>query len=160
MLCLAGSLFLVTDAFGHSPGLWDDVRAHVAHDKTGLGWIRMVHFLALAYAVYYLGLTKLLRTTPIFAPLALIGRHSLPVFAVGAFLTLIGEAIMEAGVPNLPGQVIIVGGGIAIQFWVARYFEARAVRRKALAVAAPDRQAPAGAEPRLGSAGDGTSLAT
>src|SRR5882724_5707489 len=57
---VVASLLLLTDAFGFSPGLWDMVREHVAHDKTGLAWIRLVHFVALAYAVYYLGLTALL----------------------------------------------------------------------------------------------------
>lgn len=159
---LAASLFLLTNAFGFWPDLWDRVRERIPHDKTGLSWIRLVHFIALAYVVYYSALTGLLRTTPVFAPLALLGRHSLAVFSAGALLTLVGEAIMETGIPDVLGQIIIVTGGIMIQYWVALYFEARAARRKA--AAATERKVPAvvpaAAKPRLQGAGDGASLAT
>ena len=163
VIVVVGSLFLLTDAFGFSPDLWDTVRDHVAHDKTGLSWIRLVHFVALAYVIYYANVTELLRTTPVFAPLALLGRHSLAVFAAGALLTLVGEAIMETEIPDVLGQVIIVIGGCMVQYWIALYFEARVTRRKA-AAAAHDRKAPvatpAAAKSSLQSAGDGASLAT
>lgn len=159
---LVGSLFLLGDGFGFWPGLWDTVREFVAHDKTSLSWIRLVHFVALAYAVYYSGLTGLLRTTQVFAPLALLGRHSLAVFSAGALLTLVGEAIMESGIPDVLGQIIIILGGVLVQYWVALYFEARVTRRKA--AAAVERKAPAATpvapEPSLQATGDGASLAT
>lgn len=143
---LVGSLVLITDVFGFAPDLWDNVRAHVAHDKNSLSWVRLVHFLAITYAIYYSGLTDLLRTTKVYAPLALLGRHSLPVFATGAFLTLVGEAIMETGIEDFAGQFIIVVGGTIIQYWVARYFEARTLAKakvKTGLVPAPSEAAPA-----------------
>lgn len=156
LLYLAGSLLLITDLFGFVPDLWDNVRAHVAHDKNSLAWVRLVHFLAITYAIYYSGLTGLLRTTKVYEPLALMGRHSLPVFATGAFLTLVGEAIMETGIEDFAGQFIIVVGGTIIQYWVARYFEARALAKaKAANVAEPTlaeptpAPAPASVEPSL-----------
>ncbi len=156
---LVVSLVVLTDAFGFSPDLWETVREHVAHDKTGLSWMRLVHFIALAYAVYYVGLTGLLRTTQVFAPFALLGRHSLAVFATGALLTLVGEAIVETEIPDVLAQIIIVAGGIMVQYWVALYFEARAIAKRNAAAAAPERVALA-AKQSLQGAGDGASLAT
>jgi hypothetical protein len=158
---LLTGIFVLSNAFGFSPDLWDTVRDRIPHDKTSMSWIRLVHFVALAYAVYYSGLTGLLRTTPFFAPLALLGRHSLAVFAVGSLLTLVGEAIAETEIPDVLAQVIVILGGILVQYWVALYFEARVTRRKA--AAALERKAPAATpagEPSLQSASDGASLAT
>lgn len=137
---LGVSLLLITNAFGTSPELWASVRDHVAHDKTGLSWIRLLHFLAIAYVIYHSNLTNLLRTTSLFAPLALLGRHSLPVFAAGEFLTLVGEAITETEIPDFLAQIIIVVGGIAVQFWIARYYETRALRRKSAKAPEPHGQ--------------------
>ena len=151
LLYLAGSLLLITNAFGFVPDLWENIRAHVPHDKTSLSWIRLVHFLALTYAIYYSGLTSLLRTTKVFEPLALMGRHSLPVFATGAFLTLVGEAIMETGIHDFAGQIIVITGGIIIQYWVARYFEARTGVKSKVATAPEPAPvaAPRSVEPQL-----------
>lgn len=161
---LLASLLLLTDGFGFSIDLWDRVREQIPHDKTSLSWIRLVHFIALAYAVYYVGLTGLLRTTPIFAPLALLGRQSLPVFSAGALLTLVGEAIMETGIPDGLGQVIIVIGGIMVQYWIALYFEARSAAKRRSAAPIPESKAPPAAPPaaatNLQRVGDGASLAT
>jgi hypothetical protein len=134
---LAGSLFVIMNGFGLWPDLWEYMRSHVEHDKTSLSWIRLVHFLALTYVIYCSGLTGLLRTTPVFAPLALMGRHSLPVFATGAFMTVVGEAIVETEIPDFLAQFIIITGGIIVQYWVARYFEARVLAKKAAAASAP-----------------------
>jgi hypothetical protein len=140
---LVGSLLLLTNVFGFWPDLWDTVRDRIPHDKTSLSWIRLVHFIALAYAVYYSALTGLLRTTPIFAPLALLGRHSLAVFSAGALLTLVGEAILEAEVPDVLAQIITIAGGIMVQYWVALYFESRARAKRKAAAAAAERKIPA-----------------
>jgi hypothetical protein len=139
------SLLVITNALGTWPELWGHARDHIAHDKTGLSAIRLLHFLAIAYVIYHSGLTNLMRTTPLFAPLALMGRHSLPVFAAGEFLTLVGEAITETEIPDFLSQIIIVVGGIAIQFWIARYYEARALRRSQALAQTQETKEPNGA---------------
>jgi len=132
-LCLAivvGAAFAVTDGFHLVPGLWSDQLYEVLdHDKSNLGLVRLVHFLALAYVVGHSGLTRLYRATPIFAPLALIGRYSLQVFATGCVLTVIGEVIVETrpedyAYPLTLGAFIVVGGCV-LHYFTARLLEAR-----------------------------------
>jgi hypothetical protein len=113
-----------TDGFGLAPGLFDQALELLDHTKTDLGVIRIVHFLALAYVISHSGLTGLFRWTPLFAPLALMGRYSLPVFATGSVLTAIGEAIVETRPEDFTHPValagVIVAGGVVIHYLVAR----------------------------------------
>jgi len=127
-MCLAVlllSALIVTNGFGLVPGLWDGVRGSLDDDKRVLGIARLVHFLALAYVVHYSGLTQLLRRTAIFAPLCLIGRHSLPVFATGSILCTVGMAVMDKDWPGTPYTLIVLAGGLAIHYVVASYLSTR-----------------------------------
>jgi hypothetical protein len=124
------SALIVTNGFGLVPGLWDGVRDNLDDDKRVLGIARLVHFLALAYVVHYSGLTQLLRRTAIFAPLCLIGRYSLPVFATGAILCTIGLAVMDEDWPSIPYSLIILAGGLATHYLVASYLSARSERQR------------------------------
>jgi hypothetical protein len=131
-LCLAivaGAAFAVTDGFHLVPGLWDRMYDVFDHDKSSLGLARLVHFLALAYVISHSGLTELYRRTPIFAPLTLIGRYSLQVFATGCVLTAIGEVMVETrpedyAYPLTLGAFIVVGG-VLLHYAVARLLAAR-----------------------------------
>jgi hypothetical protein len=126
-LCLAivaGAAFSVTDGFSLMPGLWRQVVELLDHGKTDLGIARLVHFLALAYVISHSGITQLLRPTPIFAPLALIGRYSLPVFSTGCVLTALGEVMVETraddyAYPLTLGAFVVIGG-ILLHYLVAR----------------------------------------
>ncbi len=127
-MCLAVlllSAFIVTNGFGLVPGLWDGVRGNLDDDKRVLGIARLVHFLALAYVVHYSGLTQLGRRAAIFAPLCLIGRHSLPVFATGSILCTIGLAVMDEDWPSMPYSLIVLAGGLVIHYLVASYLSTR-----------------------------------
>jgi hypothetical protein len=131
-LCLAlvaASAVVTTDGFGLAPGLWNGARALLDHDKSDLGLVRLVHFLALAYVVAHSGLTRVLRPTPMFAPLALMGRYSLPVFATGCVLTAVGEVIVETRPEEFAYPLtlggFIVAGGILVHYLVARLLAAR-----------------------------------
>ena len=131
-LCLAivvGAACAVTNVFHLVPGLWDQFHDVFDHNKTDLGLARLVHFLALAYVVSYSGLTRLYRATPIFAPLALIGRYSLQVFATGCVLTAMGEVLVETrpddyAYPLTLGAFVVVVGCI-LHYLVARLLAAR-----------------------------------
>jgi hypothetical protein len=112
-----------TDAFGLASGLWQNAHDVLDCGKTDLGFARLVHFLALAYIVYHSGLTGLMRRTRAFAPLCLIGRYGLPVFATGTLLSAVGEVVetrAEAFSHQLAFGTTIVVGGILMHYLVAR----------------------------------------
>src|SRR4029077_16792532 len=111
-----------TDAFGYASGLWLGVRDVLDCGKTDLGFARLVHFLALAYIVYYSGLTGLMRRTRAFLPLCLIGRYGLPVFATGTVLSVMGEVVetrSETFSHEVAFGAAMVVGGILMQYLVA-----------------------------------------
>jgi hypothetical protein len=126
---LAASFAVLTDGFGLVPGLWRDMREVLDHSKTHLGLVRLVHYLALAYVIGHSGLTQLLRRTWVFSPLALMGRHSLPVFAAGCVLTAIGEVIVKTRPEDFSHPLTlgtaIVAGGVLAHYAVARVLAAR-----------------------------------
>jgi hypothetical protein len=120
---VAIAAMVCTDAFGYASGLSQDLDDVLDCDKTDLGLARLVHFLALAYVVYYSGVTGLLRRTPAFLPLCLIGRYGLPVFATGTVLSAMGELVetrAEALSHQVAFGVAIVVGGILMHYLVAR----------------------------------------
>jgi hypothetical protein len=130
------SAVIVTDGFGLVSGLSDGVGGQLDDDKRVLGTARLVHFLAIAYVVHYGGLTQLLRRTLAFAPLSLIGRHSLPVFATGSFLATVSIATMNDDWPGMPYMLLIVIGGLATHYLVASYVSGRTGARSAPATTA------------------------
>jgi hypothetical protein len=90
-LTVAGAL-IVTDALGLAPGLRDQAFAALDVGKQNLGAARLINFLALAYLLATTPLLETLaRTAPGQAAQAL-GRHGLPVFAVGSLLCALGQA--------------------------------------------------------------------
>jgi hypothetical protein len=134
--CLAlvvASGIVATDGCGLVPGLSAQALDLLDHTKTDLGLVRLVHFLALAYVISHSGLTQLFRWTPIFVPLALMGRFSLPVFATGTVLTAVGEVIVETRPQDFAYSLtlggFIVAGGILVHYLVARLLAARHAAR-------------------------------
>jgi hypothetical protein len=127
------SLVMATDVFSLAPGFAESARNLLDRSKTNLGVVRIAHFLALAYVVYYCGATQLARTTAIFKPLALMGRYSLPVFATGTVLTAIAQIIAEVCPEDLRYRPVldlaVVAAGILVQYAAARYLAARAEAR-------------------------------
>jgi hypothetical protein len=116
-----------TDAFGYASELWQYVRDGLDCGKTDLGFARLVHFLALAYIVYYCGLTGLMRRTRAFLPLCLIGRYGLPVFATGTVLSVMGEVVetrSETFSHEVAFGAAMVVGGILLHYLVARGLDA------------------------------------
>lgn len=118
-------------AWVHSP-LWGQEGWHglptfiAGFDKTFLALPRLLDCLAMAYLVIQLpGLSRWARVARD-NPLAVLGRHSLPVFILGTVLAMIGQVIKTlSGGAVLDG--FIVASGIAAQFalaygleWMAR----------------------------------------
>jgi hypothetical protein len=139
LVAVAASGFVVTDGFGFVPGAWDDLREVLDHAKTDLGLVRLAHFLALSYVIAYSGVTRVFRWTPVFAPLALMGRYSLPVFATGCVLTAIGEVIVETRPAGFDHAIalggLIVAAGVLAHYLVARLLDARRDSQRQLVLA-------------------------
>jgi hypothetical protein len=123
---LAISFVVVTDGLGLVPGWWSeaDVSSLLDEDKSSLGQLRLVHFLALAYVISHSGLTQLLRGTVLYWPLAMIGRHSLPVFATGCVFLVMGEVMVDTRPEDFSHPLllsaVIVAVGVVAHFAVAR----------------------------------------
>lgn len=125
---LALSLFILKDGFGLHPGLWDEFREMFDVSKQDEGILRILHFLALAYVVHHMRLGDLLRSNPAGLEVERVGRHGLPVFAVGSLLCAVGQALMalaeakHSASPALVGLVytLLGMGGLVL---LARYLE-------------------------------------
>jgi hypothetical protein len=128
---VVASAFVVTNGFTFMPDLWDRAREALDISKTDLGLVRLVHFLALGYAVHYCGLTRLLARTPVFNPLCVIGRHSLPVFAIGSLLSTIDQVVIDTYAPAVLWTVTILTAGIVLQYLVAHVLALRALNARA-----------------------------
>jgi hypothetical protein len=90
-LTVAGAL-IVTDALGLAPGLRNQAFAALDVGKQNLGAARLINFLALAYLLATTPLLGALARTPAGGAVQSLGRHSLPVFAVGSLLCALGQA--------------------------------------------------------------------
>ena len=118
---------------GYDPRLYSACLAVVVAaaivSSDGFGLARLVNFLALAYVIAHSGLTARIRLTPIFAPLALMGRHSLPVFSTGSVLAALGEVIVETRAAEFSHRLALGGmiavAGILVHYLIARLLAAR-----------------------------------
>ncbi len=92
-------------------------------DKTYVSLPRLLHVLAVCYIF-----ANAPKTSPFAAmskdnPFVMLGRHSLPVFAVGTMLSLIGQVIKHGQPPAFLFDFVMIGAGLAIQFGLARYLD-------------------------------------
>ena len=93
-------------------------------DKTYVSVPRLLHFLSLAYVLSVLPWLRDLCDSRPLAPLALLGRHALPVFALGTILSFAVRAAKEiAGAPTLALDVLMISGGIAAMIGFAALFD-------------------------------------
>ncbi|MEO3386536.1 OpgC domain-containing protein [Mesorhizobium sp. CAU 1741] len=92
-------------------------------EKTYLSGPRLLHVLAAAYLVAVLpwvsGVARLSDTNP----LAVMGRHALPVFVTGTILSMAAQAFRETHESDFLTDVLIIVAGIALQFALAWYIE-------------------------------------
>lgn len=92
-------------------------------DKTFLSAPRLLHVLAAAYLVVAIApLAALARTEP-GNPLALLGRHALPVFIAGTLLAMAAQVLKQVFVGSLALDTALIAGGIALQFALAFWLE-------------------------------------
>ncbi|TIL60256.1 MAG: hypothetical protein E5Y79_10160 [Mesorhizobium sp.] len=92
-------------------------------DKTFLSLSRLMHILAIAYLVVAIpALSNLAKTRP-GHPLAVLGKHSLPVFIAGTILAMIAQVMKVVSPGGLLYDAILISTGIALQFGFAYYLE-------------------------------------
>ena len=92
-------------------------------DKTFLSLPRMLHVLAAGYLLYAIPAISNVFRTSFDNPLAVLGRHALPVFVVGTILSMAAQAWRGVFAPTVATDVLIVTAGIALQFALAYYIE-------------------------------------
>lgn len=98
-------------------------------DKTNLGPLRLLNFLALAHIV----VTVLRRDHPVFSspwaePVVLCGQNSLNIFCLGIFLSVLAHFLLSEINSGVIAQVIASAGGVLIMFGSA-YFLSWSKRR-------------------------------
>lgn len=118
-------------------------------DKTFLSAPRLLHILAMAYLVAVIpSLSNIARTAPD-NPLAILGKHSLPVFIAGTLLAMAAQVMKLVNPGGLPYDTLLIATGVVMQFALAYYLEWLAnlkmkSRVAGKAVAAEPRALPAG----------------
>jgi len=142
-LCLAGKLALTFGTmFDLLPPWLHDAVWRVA-DKTSLGPLRLLNFLALAHVTVALVPAEAgWLASRWVRPLVRCGQHSLEVFCFGIFLSVAGHAILTEWGHGWASESAVSVGGIAAMFVLARFLSWSKRRVRA---------APAGAK---GSGGD------
>jgi hypothetical protein len=124
---LGVSAFGVTEGFWQWPGIRDGLFSHVDLFKGNLGAGRLLHFVALAYVISQISVARVERSA-IGRELRRLGRHSLPVFALGSVLSCAGQAAMQIwtsmkfGDPSIIGCICTLFGIIGLILF-ARYIE-------------------------------------
>ena len=128
-LIVAASGAVVTRGFGlgaHADG-WQSVREALDLDKAQLGLVRLIHFLALAYLIYGLRLTDRLRNCSLYGPAALLGRHSLWVFALLSLFSAIWQVLVAAVTPTIWLDATFLVASLAIIYLATRRIDADSV---------------------------------
>ncbi|WP_425373780.1 OpgC family protein [Phyllobacterium salinisoli] len=92
-------------------------------DKTFLSTPRLLHVLALSYVIVAIpAISNLARTSPDH-PLAILGKHSLPVFIVGTILSMAAQVMKLVNPGGIPYDTLLIATGIVVQFALAYYLE-------------------------------------
>jgi hypothetical protein len=98
-------------------------------DKTYVTWPRLFHILALAYLLSSWPWVRRACASAAAAPLALLGRHALPVFAAGTILALMCQAIKQSTPPSLALDTVLILGGLTLQLGLAYARQHMALRK-------------------------------
>lgn len=118
-------------------------------DKTFVTAPRLLHILSLVYLMSTLGWVRRAAASQAMRPIALLGRHSLPVFATGTVLCFALQGVKDVLGDHFLLDTLLLAGGLAIQYVLALLTERWTVKPGKAPVAAPQavvelpRQAPA-----------------
>ncbi|RST88306.1 hypothetical protein EJC49_00985 [Aquibium carbonis] len=92
-------------------------------DKTFLSAPRLLHVLAAAYLIVAITPLNALARTDQRNPLAILGRHALPVFIAGTLLSMAAQVLKSVYVPSFVLDTALIMGGIALQFALAFWLD-------------------------------------
>ncbi|WP_312365447.1 OpgC family protein [Ensifer sp.] len=92
-------------------------------DKTFLSLTRLTHVLALAYLVAVLPALNRRARLDADHPLAMLGRHSLPIFIFGTILAMVGQVLLFVTGKNPIAGTLFVIVGIGLHFGYGYYLE-------------------------------------
>jgi hypothetical protein len=93
-------------------------------DKTFLSLPRLLHVLALAYLIVAMPPLSNLARLDVRSPLAVLGKHSLPVFVTGTLLAMVGQVLTTVfPEKGFVFDTALVGTGLAVQFALAFWLE-------------------------------------
>jgi hypothetical protein len=96
----------------------------VAFDKTYVSLPRLLHILALAYAFSTIPGFRRFADNPVVAPLAVMGRQALPIFAMGTLLSFVARAVKEIALdPSTSLDFALVSGGIVAMILFASFLD-------------------------------------
>lgn len=103
----------------------------VSFDKSFVAVPRLLHFVALAYLLSWPRVVPWLSATRVVAPIRLMGRYGLWIFATGTVLAIAGQLIKTLHPAGLVQDVVLIFGGLAVQYAVARWREALRLQKVA-----------------------------
>ncbi|WOC16519.1 OpgC family protein [Pseudochrobactrum sp. MP213Fo] len=92
-------------------------------DKTYLSATRLLHVLAIAYVIAGIPALSAKARLDMRHPLALLGKHSLPVFIAGTVLAMIGQVLRQVYPVSLSFDTLLIATGILAQFALVYYLE-------------------------------------
>lgn len=95
---------------------YDVPRFLVDFDKTYVSGPRLSHFLALAYLLSLPGLVPTIAAARLMAPVRMLGRHGLPVFATGTVLAIFAQAVKEVHPGGIAQDSALILGGLVVQW--------------------------------------------
>jgi hypothetical protein len=121
--CVIAAPWAVWGLTGWQPFAFDPA------DKTSLDPRRLLHILAVVYLVLSSPTFRRLAATPAISWLALCGRHSLEVFALGTLLALVFRLLFETFGASLLLDVLVNVVGIGALVLLAFALEQRKARR-------------------------------
>ncbi|TQS71395.1 OpgC domain-containing protein [Rhodobacteraceae bacterium] len=120
---------------------WDVPFFLVTFDKTYLSLPRLAHLLALAYILSMPVLVPRIAAARLTAPLRLMGRHGLQVFALGTVLAILSQAIKSVHPAGLWQDTVLVIGGLFALYAFAWARDRITQRQPESIVAAPPQMA-------------------
>ncbi|MDP3552977.1 OpgC family protein [Methylocystis sp.] len=117
------STLIVSNAFGLAPGLVDAAGRYLDWDKTDLGVVRIIDFVALAYVLHFSKVTAVLSQTRLFAFFTLLGRNGLSTYSSVSLLSALGQILQEASLASPALDVIFIVACLALLHRIAAAVE-------------------------------------